>query len=92
MNQPGYYDTVRYIYRHIEFHISEDEAYEVLDAFIAFWNSKNGQLVYEDEFKSRVLETLKWSLCGKLGNQKILRIVELIIAYLRENGFYQAAA
>ena len=29
LEKPDYFDTVKFIYKHIEFHISEDEAYTV---------------------------------------------------------------
>jgi len=90
--QPGYYPTVRYIYEHIEFHISEDEAYAVLDAFIGFWNERSGQLVLEQDFKDVVVDQLRWSMLGSLGEVKIHRIVDLILEFLKKEGHYQVAA
>ena len=31
-------EVVKYVYKHIEFHISEDEAYTILNAFIEKWD------------------------------------------------------
>lgn len=90
--QPGYYPTVRYIYQHIEFHVSEDEAYTVLDTFIHYWNQHSGELVYEQEFRDYVYTQLQWSMLGSLGKEKIFRMVDLILEYLKKGGFYQAAA
>ena len=39
-DKPEYFDTVKFIYKYIEFHISEDEAYTILNAFIDIPNRK----------------------------------------------------
>ncbi len=87
-DKPDYYDTVKFIYKYIEFHISEDEAYSILNAFIEKWDNAAGQLIYEEELVKHVTEHLRNSFTVMLKPEQIRRVVELIIAYLRETGHY----
>jgi len=86
--KPDYYDTVKYVYKHIEFHISEDEAYSILNAFIEKWDTSAGKLIYEEELVKHVVEQLRDNLTVLLPTDKIKRVVELIIGYLRETGHF----
>jgi hypothetical protein len=87
-DKPDYYDTVKFIYKYIEFHISEDEAYSILNAFIDKWDNSAGQLIYEEELVQHVTEHLRDTFTVLLPPKQIKRVVELIILYLRETGHY----
>lgn len=90
LDKPDYYDTVRYVYKHIEFHISEDEAYTVLNAFIDKWDSNAGQIIREEDLVKHVVLQLQDNFEVLLPKNKITRIVQLILGYLQETGhFYQ---
>ena len=86
--QPDYYDTVKYVYKHIEFHISEDEAYTILDAFIGKWDASAGESLRDDELKTHVVNALKENFQVLMPTPKISRVVELILSYLYETGHY----
>jgi hypothetical protein len=87
-DKPDYYDTVKFVYKYIEFHISEDEAYSILNAFIEKWDTAAGQMIYEEDLINHVTEKLQNSFSVMLKPAQIRRVVELIIAYLRETGHY----
>ncbi len=88
--KPEYYDTVKYVYKHVEFHISEDEAYTILNAFIEKWDGSAGSTIREEELVTHVVERLRNNYEVLLPKTKIKRIVELILGYLYETGhFYQ---
>lgn len=88
LSQPDYYDTVRYIYKHIEFHISEDEAYTILNAFIEKWDASAGQSIKEEELTQFVVDRLQNNFEVLLPSKKIKRVVELILGYLFETGHF----
>lgn len=88
LDRPDYFDTVKYVYKHIEFHISEDEAYTILNAFIEKWDSSAGQLIQDETLTAHVLKALQNNFDVLLPSAKIKRVVELIIGYLRETGHY----
>lgn len=87
-DKPDYYDTVKYVYKYIDFHISEDEAYAVLNAFIEKWDNSAGQLILEEDLENYVVNTLRDNFTILLPAPKIRRVVQLIIGYLRETGHY----
>jgi hypothetical protein len=86
--KPEYYDTVKYVYKHIEFHISEDEAYTILNAFIEKWDSSAGQTIHEEELVKHVVNTLRDNYEVLLPKKQIKRVVELILGYLYETGHF----
>lgn len=88
LDKPDYYDTVKFVYKHIEFHISEDEAYSILNTFIEKWDASAGQLIYEDDLIDYVSSTIKGNFSVLLPSKKINRVTELIIGYLRATGHY----
>jgi len=88
LEKPDYYHTVKFVYKHLEFHISEDEAYTVLNAFIEKWDNSAGQLIHDEEIITHVVDRLRDNFLVLLPKQKISRIAELILAYLRETGHY----
>ncbi|MCS6935669.1 MAG: hypothetical protein NZM35_11065 [Chitinophagales bacterium] len=87
-DKPDYFDTVKYIYKYIEFHISEDEAYTILNAFIEKWDASAGQLIREEELTAHVVERLQNNYEVLLPAPKIKRVVELILGYLFETGHF----
>lgn len=90
LDKPNYFHTVKYVYKHIEFHISEDEAYTVLNAFIDKWDASAGSLIHEEQLTDHVVEQLRDNFDVLLPKKKITRIVQLILGYLHETGhFYQ---
>ena len=90
LDKPDYYHTVKYVYKHIEFHISEDEAYTILNAFIEKWDASAGSLIHEEELTAHVVQQLRHNFDVVLPKNKITRIVQLILGYLQETGhFYQ---
>lgn len=88
LDKPDYYDTVKYVYKHLEFHISEDEAYAVLNAFIDRWDNSAGSLIHEEELVAHVVEQLQDNFDVILPKNKITRIVHLILGYLQETGHF----
>lgn len=88
LDKPDYFDTVKYVYKHIEFHISEDEAYTILNSFIEKWDASAGQLIKDETLTKHVLQSLQDNFDVLLPSAKIKRVVELIIGYLRETGHY----
>jgi hypothetical protein len=90
LEKPDYYDTVKYVYKHIEFHISEDEAYAVLNAFIEKWDASAGSFIQEEELVEHVVEKLRDNFDVLLPKNKLARVVQLILGYLQTTGhFYQ---
>ncbi len=88
LDKPDYYDTVKYVYKHIEFHISEDEAYAILNAFIGMWDKSLGEILHERQLTGHVVQELHKSSDEVLPKAKVRRIVELILCYLRETGHF----
>ena len=78
LDKPDYFDTVKYVYKHIPFHISEDEAYTILNAFIDKWDNNAGQLIKEEELVAHVV--------AKLRNN--FAVVHLILGYLQVTGHF----
>ena len=88
--KPDYFDTVKYIYKYISFHISEDEAYAILNAFIEKWDASAGQLIKEDELTNHVIRHLQHSFAVMLPQKKTEEVIRLILGYLQYTGhFYQ---
>ncbi len=88
LEKPDYFHTVKYVYKHIEFHISEVEAYAILNIFIEKWDSMAGQLIQDEEIISFVVERIRENFVVLLPTARIRRIVELFLGYLRETGHY----
>jgi hypothetical protein len=88
LEKPDYFDTVKFVYKHIEFHISEDEAYTILNAFIEKWDSAAGQLIDEKTLTAHVVEALQNNFSVLLTTAKIKRVVQLILGYLHETGHF----
>jgi hypothetical protein len=88
LEKPDYFDTVKFVYKYIEFHISEDEAYTILNAFIEKWDASAGQLIRDEDVINYVTERLMENFLVLLPAKKIQRVTELILAYLRETGHY----
>lgn len=88
LDKPDYFDTVKYVYKHIEFHISEEQAYTILNAFIEKWDECAGQEIFDEELKGFVIEKLEDNFEVMLPTPKIKRVVELILGYLYETGHY----
>lgn len=93
LDKPDYFDTVKYVYKHIEFHISEDEAYTILNAFIEKWDENAGQEIDENQLTDHVVARLQNNFDVLLPKPRIKRVVSLILGYLFETGhFYQQQA
>jgi hypothetical protein len=88
LQQPDYYHTVKFVYKYLDFHISEDEAYVVLNTFIQKWDASAGQLIKDEELIQYVIDKLRDNMEILLPKEKIRRITELILEYLRETGHY----
>lgn len=88
LDKPHYYDTVKFVYKYIEFHISEDEAYTILNAFIGKWDESAGQMIHENELTEHVVEELRNNFDVVLSKPKIRRVVQLILGYLHETGHF----
>ncbi|MCS6818501.1 MAG: hypothetical protein NZ522_01020 [Chitinophagales bacterium] len=88
---PDYFETVKFVYKHLDFHIAEHEAYLILDTFIVKWNESLGKVVHEEEFKKFVVEQLKMHHFLMLPEEKIKKVIGLILNYLRAVGQYQPA-
>jgi hypothetical protein len=87
-DKPDYYDTVKFVYKHIEFHISEDEAYAILNAFIGKWDKSLGLILSEEELTGHVMHQLLQHREVALPKAKVRRIVQLILGYLQVTGHY----
>lgn len=88
--QPDYFDTVKYIYKYLTFHISEDETYAILNAFIEKWDRSEGKLINEKELTKHVVTQLQTNFDVLLPKKKIEAVVQLILGYLQATGhFYQ---
>lgn len=88
LEKPDYFHTVKFVYKYIEFHISEDEAYTILNAFIEKWDASAGQMIHDEELVEYVVEKMQHNFMVLLSEKKIRRITELILGYLRETGHY----
>ena len=88
LEKPDYFHTVKFVYKHLDFHISEDEAYTILNVFIEKWDSSAGQLVRDEELVDYVLNKVQDNFMVLLPAPKIKRITQLILSYLRETGHY----
>ena len=87
--KPDYWQTIRYVFQHINFPISEDEAYVITNLFIEKWDTAQGQLIYENDLKKYVLENCRSRVMLMLSEEKIFTTVDLIISYLKSiNQFY----
>ena len=84
--RPDYWQTIRYIYHHIDFHISEDEAYVITNLFIEKWDESQGKVLYDIDMKNHVYEQCRSRVFLFMAEDKIHRVVELILAYLRSIG------
>ncbi len=90
LDKPDYFDTVKYVYKHLTFHISEDEAYTILNAFIEKWDANAGQLIKEEQLVAHVVAQLQNNFDVMLPKKKIESVVHLILGYLQVTGhFYQ---
>lgn len=88
LDKPHYYHTVKFIYKYIEFHISEDEAYGILNTFIEKWDDSAGQLIQDEDLINYVLTNISDNMTVLLPKPRIRRVTELILEYLRETGHY----
>lgn len=88
LDKPDYFDTVKYVYKHIPFHISEDEAYTILNAFIDKWDNNAGQLIKEDELVAHVVAKLRNNFEVMLPKKKVEAVVHLILGYLQVTGHF----
>ena len=86
--KPEYYNTVKYVYKHIDFPIAEHEAYLILDTFIFKWNDSLGNLITEEDLKQYVISELRAHHFLFMPEEKIKTIITHIIGYLREVGQY----
>ena len=86
--RPDYWQTIRYIYHHLDFHISEDEAYVITNLFIEKWDESQGQLIYEADMKNHVFEECRSRVYLFMAEEKIHKVVDLILAYLRSLGVF----
>lgn len=86
---PDYYETVKYVYKYIDFHIAEHEAYLILDTFIFKWNDSLGKVVQEEELKTYVVEELRAHHFLFMPEEKIKIVISHIIGYLRAVGQYK---
>ena len=86
--RPDYWQTIRYIYQHLDFHISEDEAYVITNLFIEKWDESQGQVVYEDQIKAHVFKECRSRVMLFLAEEKIHKVIDLIFSYLRSVGVF----
>ncbi|HEY0262541.1 MAG TPA: hypothetical protein VGB95_05905 [Chitinophagales bacterium] len=84
--RPDYYQTIRYIFQHIDFAISEDEAYVITNLFIEHWDSLSGVNITPQQLKERVFESCRSHFMVFLSREKIDSVVDLILSYLRSIG------
>ena len=84
--RPDYWQTIRYIYQHLDFHISEDEAYVITNFFIEKWDESQGEQVYEQQIKDHVFEQCRSRVVLFLPEERVHRVCDLIFAYLRSIG------
>ncbi|MFN8277679.1 MAG: hypothetical protein U0T84_09355 [Chitinophagales bacterium] len=87
--QPDYWQTIRFIYQHLPFHISEDEAYVITNLFVERWDELQGQTVYEQEIKDHVYRQCRERVMLFLSEQQIKEVVGLILSYLRSVDQYR---
>jgi hypothetical protein len=74
--RPDYWQTIRYIYQHLDFHISEDEAYVITNLFIEKWDESQGQLIYDMDMKKHVLDQCRSRVYLFLSEEKIFKVVD----------------
>jgi hypothetical protein len=84
--RPDYWQTIRYVYHHLDFHISEDEAYVITNLFIEKWDDSKGQLIYPEDMKKHVFGECRSRVFLFMAEDKIHRVVDLILAYLKSIG------
>ena len=84
--KPDYYQTVRYIFQHINFAISEDEAYVILNLFIEKWDDSQGETLFERDFANHITDRCRSEFVLFLSEKKIETVTGLIICYLRSIG------
>ena len=88
LDKPDYFHTVKFVYKYLDFHISEDEAYTILNVFIEKWDTSAGQLIHDEDLISYVLNKTQDNFMVLLPSQKIKKVTELILNYLRTTGHY----
>ena len=88
LDKPDYFHTVKFVYKYLDFHISEDEAYTILNVFIEKWDTSAGQLIHDEELINYVLNKTQENFLVLLPGSKIKRVTELILNYLRQTGHY----
>ncbi len=81
--KPDYYQTVRYIFQHIDFQISEDEAYVILNLFIEKWDESEGEKLFEKDLANHIIDRCRSEFVLFLSKEKIEAVTGLIISYLR---------
>jgi len=81
--RPDYNQTIRYIFQHIDFAISEDEANVITALFTEVWDELQGQKVTDADLKEKVFEHCRSTFMVFQSREKIDAVVSLIIAYLR---------
>ncbi len=84
--KPDFNQTIRYIFQHIDFAISEDEANVITALFTEVWDDLHGQTVTHDDLKDKVFEHCRSTFMVFHSREKIDAVVSLIIAYLRSIG------
>jgi hypothetical protein len=84
--RPDYWQTIRYVYQHLDFHISEDEAYVITNFFIEKWDESQGQQVFERDIKDHVYEQCRSHFVVFLPEDRIHSVCDLIFAYLKSIG------
>ena len=88
LDKPDYFHTVKFVYKYLDFHISEDEAYTILNVFIEKWDTSAGHLIHDEELVNYVLDKTQENFLVLLPGSKIKRVTELILNYLRQTGHY----
>ena len=56
--------------------------------FIEKWDASAGQLIYDEDLMVYVSDKVSGNFEALLSAKKIQRIVEIILAYLRQTGHY----
>lgn len=89
---PDYYETVKFVYKYIDFPIAEHEAYLILDTFIFKWNASHGKVVREEEIKDYVVNELRTHHFIFMPEEKIKAVITHILGYLHAVGQFKPAA
>lgn len=84
--KPDFNQTIRYIFQHIDFAISEDEANVITALFTEVWDDLHGQSVTDANLKDKVYEHCRSTFMVFQSREKIDAVVSLIISYLRSIG------